>query len=80
MAEILDLKTGAREHDAKNVVDELEMLLASAKAGEIESFAIVTRTPDGTLRTRSTPSRDIHHLLAGVSYLQYDIIKGHSNA
>lgn len=55
------------------VIETLEDLLAKARSGELESIAIVARSPDGRILSKRTKTLDKHHLVAGVVYLLNDL-------
>lgn len=70
---IVEIKS--KEEVGRESIDLLMEILGQAEKGEIESLAIVTRSPNGYIRTRSTASSDKHHLMAGAMYLLFDLLK-----
>lgn len=68
-----DIVSIVKKQEFPDVIDMLEDLLAKARAGEVESMAIVGRMPNGNLFSKRTRTLDKHHLLAGVLYLLHDL-------
>lgn len=73
-AKLAELRPVARPV-SNSVVTRLEELLAEAKEGEIESFAIAYRRPDGTMDSMATDTDNKHALIAGMRYLEYRMIR-----
>jgi hypothetical protein len=64
-----------KQEAPKRVVEILELLLEQAHAGDVESFAVIVRRPNGGISTMVTATKDNHHLLAGTLYLQKLLLK-----
>lgn len=56
------------------VVADLEAIVAQARRGEIQSFAILMMRPNGTISTQFTPTIEAHKLVAGCEYMKHDMI------
>jgi hypothetical protein len=74
MAEALKLVTYADECNV-DLVEVLEEILEGVKKGEFVSGAIVVQRKNGNIMTRWSKSENTHVLIAGCSYLQYDLLK-----
>lgn len=72
--ELVDLASHRANTDIQEIVGHLEDFIKQAKDGRIESFAIVLRRPNGDLNIFSTTTADTHHLLAGLRYLEHQMI------
>jgi hypothetical protein len=56
------------------VVANLEAIVAQARRGEIQSFAILMVRPNGNISTQFTPTIEAHKLVAGCEYMKHDMI------
>ena len=56
------------------VVERLELILAEARRGEIESFAVIRLRPNGDVGTYASSTSNTHALIAGCEYLKADML------